>query len=333
MTRPGVGFHDAGQTSHRPESSTGLGHCGLGRPCDGSRPRFSEFDEAGGGGAIEAAGARIGEPARVGTGTASLAGPGIRVDGGPGPPSARGPDRFRPSVRGQSGPAVRVGGSSRGRASGSGPDVSPTGHKTIAWMQSRAEELRGQTPEVAGLELRWTGDSVIGRDYMAQVQASLDRAAAATVVLLVYRSFFLAMVPLATIGISLIIARGLLAWLSTAGWEISPLVELFLVAILFGTGTDFCLFISWRFAEHFNPENPAGVMKQTLNRSFMPLVTSAGTIIIGLMLMGTTKFKLFSTTGPSVALGLALSLIATLTLTPALLVLLARFRPRSFEQF
>ena len=174
---------------------------------------------------------------------------------------------------------------------------------------------------------------------MAQVQTSLDRAAAATVVLLlivlllVYRSFFLAMVPLATIGISLIIARGLLAWLSTAGWEISSLVELFLVAILFGTGTDFCLFISWRFAEHFNPENPAGVMKQTLNRSFMPLVTSAGTIIIGLMLMGTTKFKLFSTTGPSVALGLALSLIATLTLTPALLVLLARFRPRSFQQF
>ncbi len=206
-------------------------------------------------------------------------------------------------------------------------------------MQSNADELRRSTPDVAGLELRWTGDSVIGRDYMAQVQASLDRAAAATVVLLlvvlllVYRSFFLAMVPLATIGISLIIARGLLAWLSTAGWEISSLVELFLVAILFGTGTDFCLFISWRFAEHFNAENPAGVMKQTLNRSFMPLATGAGTIIIGLMLMGTTKFKLFSTTGPSVALGLALSLIATLTLTPALLVLLARFRPRSFQQF
>ncbi len=217
--------------------------------------------------------------------------------------------------------------------------VSPAAHKAIDWMQSKAEELRRQTPAVAGLELRWTGDSVIGRDYMGQVQASLDRAAAATVVLLmivlllVYRSVLLALVPLATIGTSLIIARGLLAWLSTAGWEISSLVELFLIAILFGTGTDFCLFISWRFAEHFNPDNPAGVMKQTLNRSFMPLVTSAGTIIIGLMLMGTTKFKLFSTTGPSVALGLALSLIATLTLTPALLVLLARFRPRSFQQF
>ncbi len=41
-----------------------------------------------------------------------------------------------------------------------------------------------------------------------------------------------------------------------AGWEISSLVELFLVAILFGSGTDFCLFLSWRFAEHFDREQP-----------------------------------------------------------------------------
>ena len=46
--------------------------------------------------------------------------------------------------------------------------------------------------------------------------------------------------------------------------------------------------------------------------------------------MGTTRFKLFSSTGPSVAIGLALTLAATLTLTPALLVLLARLRPRAF---
>ena len=32
-------------------------------------------------------------------------------------------------------------------------------------------------------------------------------------------------------------------------------------------------------------------------------------MIIGLLLMGTTQFKLFSSTGPSVALGLALTLV------------------------
>src|SRR5262249_37396602 len=83
--------------------------------------------------------------------------------------------------------------------------------------------------------------------------------------------------------------------------------------------------------EHLNPNNPAGSMRVTLARSFGALVTSAGTIIVGLLLMGTTQFKLFSSTGPSVALGLTLALAATLTLTPARLVLLARVHPPAFE--
>ncbi len=116
-----------------------------------------------------------------------------------------------------------------------------------------------------------------------------------------------------------------------AGWELSPLVELFLIAILFGTGTDFCLFLSWRYAEHLNPKKPAASMRVTLTRSIGALITSAGTIIVGLLLMGATRFKLFSSTGPSVALSLVVALVATLTLTPALLVLLARIHPRSFD--
>ncbi len=213
--------------------------------------------------------------------------------------------------------------------------VAPISQDAVAWLGRQAHA--GDLAMPAGLELRWTGDAVIGRDYMANVQTSLDRAAVATIVLLlivllaVYRSFWLALVPLLTIGASLVIARGLLAWMILAGWEISPLVELFLIAILFGTGTDFCLFLSWRYAEHLNESNPAGSMRVTLARSFTALVTSAGTIIVGMLLMGTTRFKLFSSTGPSVALALALALLATLTLTPALLVLLARVHPRAFH--
>jgi RND superfamily putative drug exporter len=213
--------------------------------------------------------------------------------------------------------------------------VAPVTQEVVAWLDREACSPALAVP--AGLELRWTGDAVIGRDYMANVQTSLDRAAVATVVLLlivllaVYRSVWLALVPLVTIGVSLVISRGLLAWMILGGWEVSSLVELFLIAILFGTGTDFCLFLSWRYAEHLNASNPTGSMRLTLARSLSALVTSAGTIIIGLLLMGTTRFKLFSSTGPSVALGLALALAATLTLTPALLVLLARLHPRSFD--
>ena len=215
------------------------------------------------------------------------------------------------------------------------PFVAPVTQDAVAWLERQAVVGEPATPD--GLEVRWTGDAVIGRDYMANVQTSLDRAALATVVLLmivllaVYRSFWLALVPLATIGVSLVISRGILAWMTLAGWEISPLVELFLIALLFGTGTDFCLFLSWRYAEHLIPGNPVGSMRVTLARSFAALVTSAGTIIIGLLLMGTTHFKLFSSTGPSVALGLSVALAATLTLTPALLIILAKIHSRAFD--
>jgi RND superfamily putative drug exporter len=212
--------------------------------------------------------------------------------------------------------------------------VGPTTQDAVAWLQSQAQELAKGTPN--GLEVRWSGDAVLGRDYMRDVQRSLDRAAWITIglllgiLLVVYRSFLLALVPLLTIGISLVIARGALGWMASAGWEVSPLVELFLIVVLFGCGTDFCLFLSWRFGEHWNASNPAGAMRATLKRVIEPLLTSAGTVIIGLALMGTTRFKLFSSTGPSVALGLGLTVVACLTLTPALLILLARFRPRSF---
>ncbi|QDV32683.1 MMPL family transporter [Tautonia plasticadhaerens] len=212
--------------------------------------------------------------------------------------------------------------------------VSPSSQQAVAWLEARAEELGEAAP--AGVSLSWSGSAVIGRDYMENVQETLDRAAVATVFLLfgvlmaVYRSAFLAMVPLVTIGVSLMIARGLLAWASQMGWEMSSLVELFLVVLLFGTGTDFCLLLSWRFGENWNASNPRGAIRSTLGRVAVALVTSAFTTIVGLSLMGFTRFKLFSSTGPSVAFGLVITVAAALSLTPALLLFLARWRPRAF---
>ena len=214
--------------------------------------------------------------------------------------------------------------------------VAPSAELAVAHLQKVAGAADLAPPP--GLSLHWTGDATIGRDYMRYVQTSLDRAALATVVLLlgvllaVYRSLRLALVPLITIGVSLVLSRGVLAWMNLhLGWEISPLVELFLTVLLFGSGTDFCLFVSWRYAEHWDPKNTAGAMRVTLRRAARALLTSAGTVWVGLMLMGTTRFKLFSSTGPSVALGLVITVAASLTLTPALLVLLARWTPRSFR--
>ena len=89
--------------------------------------------------------------------------------------------------------------------------VAPATHEAVAWLQSQVRADQLDVPD--GLVVRWVGDALIGRDYMSNVQTSLDRAAVATVVLLlgvlfaVYRSVWLALVPLATIGASLVIAQ------------------------------------------------------------------------------------------------------------------------------
>ena len=63
--------------------------------------------------------------------------------------------------------------------------VAPATHEAVAWLQSQARADRLDLPE--GLEVRWAGDALIGRDYMSNVQTSLDRAAVATVLLLARR--------------------------------------------------------------------------------------------------------------------------------------------------
>ena len=59
-----------------------------------------------------------------------------------------------------------------------------------------------------------------------------------------------------------------------------------------------------------------------LARTAGALASSAGTVIIGLSCMWFAEFGLFRTTGPIVALGLAVGLMAALSLTPAMLAVL-----------
>ncbi|HEY1375345.1 MAG TPA: MMPL family transporter [Gemmataceae bacterium] len=183
-----------------------------------------------------------------------------------------------------------------------------------------------------------TGPAGIGRDLIAAGADGLDRTTVATVVLvvavllLVYRSPLLALVPLATIGVSIWVALELLS-LATLLPGIRPVnvSRVFAVVILFGAGTDYCLFLISRYREELESGQPA---ERGLRRSVRtvggPLAASAGTVICGLGLMGFAEFAKVRSAGPVIGLGLAVGLAASLTLTPALLRLCgqAAFWPR-----
>jgi RND superfamily putative drug exporter len=183
-----------------------------------------------------------------------------------------------------------------------------------------------------------TGPAGVGRDLTRASAASLHATTLATIVLvlvvllLVYRAPLLALVPLVTIGISTWIALDLLALLTLIpGVYLVNVSKVFAIVLLYGAGTDYCLFLISRYREELSGgrELHAAVTRSVIAVGGS-LAASAGTVVCGLGFMGFAEFAKVRCAGPAIALSLAVVLLASLTLTPALLHLLGErvFWPR-----
>jgi len=201
-------------------------------------------------------------------------------------------------------------------------------------MQARLAD----TP--AGMTGYVTGDAAITNDYQTSAMESADRTTlftlilVITVLLIIYRSPVAPIVPLATIGVAYGVSRGLVAWLTNFGFTVTSMTDVFLVVLLFGAGTDYCLFLVSRFREFMADDLPGpNAARHTVARVGETITSSAGTVIVGMVAMSFAEMKLFASSGPSLALGIFVALLAGLTLTPAMLAVLGRWafwpgRPR-----
>jgi RND superfamily putative drug exporter len=183
-----------------------------------------------------------------------------------------------------------------------------------------------------------TGPAGVGRDLIAASASSLEQTTLATIILvvavllLVYRSPVLALIPLVTIGIATWVSLQVLALMTLIpGVQLVNISQVFAIVLIFGAGTDYCLFLIARYREELQGglgQAPAlGRSVQTVSGA---LVASAATVMVGLGLMGFADFGKIRSAGPVIALGLAVALLASLTLTPALLCLTGKsaFWPR-----
>ncbi len=185
----------------------------------------------------------------------------------------------------------------------------------------------------ADLEVYLTGQSPIGRDLFATMLEAIDRTTVATLVLvilvllLIYRAPIAAGIPLVSIGLAFLVARGLLAWLAQAGMSVTTETEAFLVVLIFGAGTDYALFLISRYREELARQgdgDPLAADAETLRRVGPVITASGGTVIFGTLAMAAGRFEMVRSRGPALALGVAIALVASLTLTPALLALFGR---------
>jgi RND superfamily putative drug exporter len=188
------------------------------------------------------------------------------------------------------------------------------------------------TPGVlpAGIIAQVTGQAGIGRDYLAAIEEGTNRTTLVTIILvvlvllLIYRAPLAALAPLITIGSAFLVARGVLGFMAQAGWQLSSVLDSFIVVLVFGVGTDYTIFLISRFREELGRHSADAAVQVTVSRIGAVITASAATVIVGLGSMVAARFGMIQTTGPALAITIFVTLLAGLTLTPSLLAIFGR---------
>ncbi|MBO9610538.1 MAG: MMPL family transporter [Paenibacillaceae bacterium] len=181
----------------------------------------------------------------------------------------------------------------------------------------------------AGAEVYVTGSAAISKDFQKSSEEGLQKTELLTVglvlviLLIVFRSPIAPFVPLISIAFSLVITRGLVAWAADRfGLPVSSFTESFLIAVLFGAGTDYCILLIQRFREELSGGwKPVDAIARTMRTVGKTVVFSGSTVLIAFFLIGFAKFGLYQS-AVGVSIGVAVSLLACLTLTPAIMIIL-----------
>jgi len=144
--------------------------------------------------------------------------------------------------------------------------------------------------------------------------------------LLIFRSPLAALLPLVSVGLVLAVSTSLIATVATAfDFEIGQELPVLLTVVLFGIGTDYILFLLFRYRERLRAgDPPAEALVAAIGRVGEAIFSAAFAVIaaFGALVLATLGF--FTTLGPGLVIGVAVMLLAALTLVPAVVALLGR---------
>lgn len=195
----------------------------------------------------------------------------------------------------------------------------------------------------SGLRSEVSGSAAVGADMLRAAASGVRLTEIVTIILVlvilsvVYRAPFLVAIPLTSIAVSLVVATSVVALLArdpsdptSSGLGVFTTTRIFIVVLLFGVGTDFCLFFLARNRELLQVKevHSRKQMYRVIASGWLSvhdaLVASALTTIVGLALMWFSYFEKFQFSGPIIAISLCVTLLVCLTFTPALLSGLGR---------
>ncbi len=153
--------------------------------------------------------------------------------------------------------------------------------------------------------------------------------AAAPWCLVIFRSPVIALLPLVVIALVSQVATGLISDVNKAlNLNTDSSISTILIVVLFGVGTDYTLFLMFRYRERLRAgEDAKQAMISAVTRVGEVIASAAGVVIVAFLALLLSTLSVLRSMGPALAIAVAVTLIAGLTLIPAVVSLLG---PRVF---
>ena len=143
--------------------------------------------------------------------------------------------------------------------------------------------------------------------------------------LVIFRSVLAPLVTLLPAVLVLQLSGALIGGLGSVGLRISAITQLLLIVLVLGAGTDYGLFLVFRVREELlNGREPKEAVSTAVHRVGESIAASAATVVVALLTLLLASFGLYHDLGVPLAIGIAVMLVAGLTLLPALLAILGR---------
>ena len=184
-----------------------------------------------------------------------------------------------------------------------------------------------------GLQIRTTGPAGFLADTVRVFSNINTKILIATVVivaillLLTYRSPFLWLLPLLSVGLFADLPSRALAYLlaSHAGLKIDGQAAGITIVLVFGAGTDYALLLISRYREELRRHEDRHAAMAAALRGAGPAILASGiTVTIALLTLLLATLTSNRSLGPMAALGIALAMVAMLSALPALLLAFPR---------
>ncbi|MFG3292137.1 MMPL family transporter [Streptomyces sp. NPDC048179] len=142
--------------------------------------------------------------------------------------------------------------------------------------------------------------------------------------LIIFRAPILAFLPLITIGLVSAIANGLISYATKLfDLQANSSVSSILIVVLFGVGTDYFLFLMFRYRERLRAgDEPKEAMINAVGRVGEAIASAAGAVIIAFLALVLSTLGFLKQMGPALAIAVSVTLIAGLTLIPAVVSLI-----------